>query len=296
MLAGEVERHADLGVIVDETVHAYEFGIGRLASSGSTSERSRQNPESMALFGGSHEIETTGGIEPATIATARAGHRRPARRRAVPRLQATCSGPPTDSPSGWPRCQRSPGRMKPPTSSPSTSSARLQAPPRAQRTRLAPRTEPSASAFVCGPSRVHRLLAPSSEPSTAAEQNRWFSETATKSRQQQSQRRSPKVRVTPKRSLSDDALGTSRRSLVPVARIKLLRAAATGLFHKESSRVFHDRQSGGEIIQGGAPITKRSVCASLERGTQSARCCGYSNGYWGGIARRCTAWFDFRLD
>jgi hypothetical protein len=47
----------------------------------------------------------------------------------------TCSGPPIDSPSGWPRCHCSPGEMKPPTRFPSTSSARLQAGPRAQRTR-----------------------------------------------------------------------------------------------------------------------------------------------------------------
>ena len=57
-----------------------------------------------------------------------------ASRDGAPVLHRTCSGPPTDSPSGWPRCQRSVGRMRPPTSSPSTNSARRQAPPRAQRT------------------------------------------------------------------------------------------------------------------------------------------------------------------
>src|SRR5579859_3810897 len=56
------------------------------------------------------------------------------RRDGAPRLHLTCSGPPTDSPSGCPRSQRSQGRMSPPTSWPSTSSAKQHAAPRAQRT------------------------------------------------------------------------------------------------------------------------------------------------------------------
>ena len=52
----------------------------------------------------------------------------------APALHRRCSGPPTDSPSGCPRCHSSSGRIKPPTDSPSTSSARPHAPPRAQRT------------------------------------------------------------------------------------------------------------------------------------------------------------------
>jgi hypothetical protein len=62
------------------------------------------------------------------------------RRNGAPVLHAMCSGPPTDSPSGWPRCHCSPGRMSPPTSSPSIISARRQAAPRAQRTRPAATT------------------------------------------------------------------------------------------------------------------------------------------------------------
>ena len=56
-------------------------------------------------------------------------------RRGTPALQRRCSGPPTDSPSGWPRCHGSPGRIKPPTNTPPTNSARRQAPPRAHRTK-----------------------------------------------------------------------------------------------------------------------------------------------------------------
>ena len=47
--------------------------------------------------------------------------------------------------------------------------------------------------FASSPRRPSRLH--------AAEQNLWFTETATKSRQQQSQWRAPKLRVTPNRSL-----------------------------------------------------------------------------------------------
>ena len=119
----------------------------------------------------------------------------------APVLQATCSGPPTDSPSGWPRCQRSPGRMKPPTSSPSTSSARRQAEPRAQRTQPCATTGSSrlrlprwsgrvyfaSSGFR--PSRMHRR-----------EQKRWFTACAVKSFQQWSHRRWPKLGGTPRRN------------------------------------------------------------------------------------------------
>ncbi len=125
------------------------------------------------------------------------------RREGAAVLQLSCSGPPADSPSACPKCHRSPGSMKPPTSSPSTSSARLQAAPRAQRTQpcatigasrlRVPRCSGRAyfASSRCRASHLHR-----------GEQNLWFSATARNLRQQRSHRRSPNVRVTPRRSPS----------------------------------------------------------------------------------------------
>jgi hypothetical protein len=73
---------------------------------------------------------------------------RPRNRDGAPVLHRTCSGPPTDSPSGCPKCQASVGSMMPPTSSPSIHSARRQAAPRAQR------AKPDATIGA------HRLRAP----------------------------------------------------------------------------------------------------------------------------------------
>ena len=70
VLSGGVERRADLRMVVDQAVHADETGVGRPVVVGIDVGEEHAVPRvDGALRGFSHEIETTGGIEPATMAT-----------------------------------------------------------------------------------------------------------------------------------------------------------------------------------------------------------------------------------
>ena len=172
----------------------------RSSGSGASADR-MENPLTPGHIGSQSPMRVRGRLR-APQHRGRLHHHRCAlarRRDGAPVLQATCSGPPTDSPSGWPRCHRSVGSIKPPTRTPSTSSARRQAAPRAQRTRPWPRVAPTVVELPGGPgrrtSRSSHLRARASD--NRREQKRWCSATAWYSRKQRSHRRSPKVRVTP---------------------------------------------------------------------------------------------------
>ncbi len=158
--------------------------------------------------------------------------------------------------------------MKPPTSSPSRTSARRHAPPRAHRTRPDATAESSACAFPGGrwsrtppplvagrdagtpPSRTSG--SPSGQEVAPAAIAATFPEGA--------RHPEPQRRRTPRSAGSADAL-------VPVARIELETAAATGLFHDESIRTpgRSRNSSSGERESGGRKLARQGWLRSPVR-------------------------------
>ena len=160
----------------------------------------------------------------------------------------------------------------PPTRSPSTSSARLHAAPRAQRTQPCATIGASASGFRgASDSRTSPRRVAFRATCTAASRSADCPRRPANSRQQRSHWRSPKVRVTPRRRpcRATDLAGRAQL-LVPVAREELERTAATGLSHDESRAISLAWITiGGIRNQGGVangPILKKPCISDNSSG------------------------------
>ena len=183
VLERDVQTSAESRMLVEETAHA-DGHLGLAVRTRRIIEDYREPPLAGWIpvgvaehgdgfaFSAVHDCER----RPAVL-TVRLAHLLPRNREGAARLQAACSGPPGLSPSGCPKSQRCPSRMKPPTISPSTRSRNLQASPRAQRTRpvatagfnaLRPRRCDGRAYFALMAAGFARAL-------QRFEQKRWFS-------------------------------------------------------------------------------------------------------------------------
>jgi hypothetical protein len=164
--------------------------------------RADSSPNEMLIAGGNSPTTATSRSAWLTTRSPHHQNRRPGAVATVPRyLQRTCSGPPADSPSGCPKCHGSPGASRPPSITPSTSSACKHAAPRAHRTHpeatngrhraRAPRCSGVAYNRASSPRRANRVQ--------VREQNRWFGALATNSRPHRSHQRVPNERPAQRR-------------------------------------------------------------------------------------------------
>jgi hypothetical protein len=119
VLERDVQPPSESGVLVEEAVHAHR-SLRRNVRSWCVFENDGEPPLSRWIASG--VAQHGGGLacfaehdrkRRPTAAAMRLAHLLLRSREGEARLQAACSGPPGDSPSGWPRSHRSPGSMKP---------------------------------------------------------------------------------------------------------------------------------------------------------------------------------------